>query len=254
MLTTKGCSLSLEYVKEEPNVLKFKVQSWHISRASYRYFIEYRPNSFGVSGVTHYACECAKADEQLVAAHTLLSSYITFFVLGICRKFFSHHKYSAKCLRKTIALQWLMMIAMRIEKILNWWEARGLTIIKHPDLWEKTTIPQVQSSFLCFVGEDRGYGAPHRTYWHQSITGKYSHFACLTAVVVQLLFDKCKDLYLRHILYRFSKISWISKIIFTILYFLLCCGLLPCRLYTKSYRSVRHALFFFFGGFSDPLP
>ena len=72
-------------------------------------------------------------EEQLVVAHTLLPSYITFLVLGICRKFFSHHKYSAKSLRKTIALQRLMVIAMRIKKILNWSEARGLTIIMHPD-------------------------------------------------------------------------------------------------------------------------
>ena len=58
MLDRDG-KLTLEYIKEEPNVLKFKVQSRHISRASYRCFIRYKPNSFGVSGVTHYACECA---------------------------------------------------------------------------------------------------------------------------------------------------------------------------------------------------
>ena len=28
------------------------------------------------------------------------------------------------------------MIAMRVKKLVNWWEARGLTIIKHPNLWE----------------------------------------------------------------------------------------------------------------------
>ena len=51
--------LTLEYVKEEPNVLEFKVHFRHISRASYRCFIRYKPNSFGVSGVIHYASECA---------------------------------------------------------------------------------------------------------------------------------------------------------------------------------------------------
>ena len=55
----KDDKLTLEYVKEEPNVLKFKVQSRHISRAQYRCFIRYKPNSFSVSGVTYYACECA---------------------------------------------------------------------------------------------------------------------------------------------------------------------------------------------------
>ena len=54
----KDGKLTLDYVKEEPNVLKFKVQSRHISRASYRCFITYKPNSFGVFWVIHNACEC----------------------------------------------------------------------------------------------------------------------------------------------------------------------------------------------------
>ena len=45
------------------------------------------------------------SDEQLVAAHTLLPSCITSLMLDICRKFFYQHKYLAKCLRKTNALQ-----------------------------------------------------------------------------------------------------------------------------------------------------
>ena len=76
-----------------------------------------------------------KAGEQLVASHTLLPSYITSLMLDICWKLFNQHKYSGKCLKKTIALQWIMMTAM-IKKIQNWWGARGLSIIKHPDLWE----------------------------------------------------------------------------------------------------------------------
>ena len=37
-ILNKDGKLSLEYVKEVPNVLKFKVKSRHISRASYRCF------------------------------------------------------------------------------------------------------------------------------------------------------------------------------------------------------------------------
>ena len=55
----KDGKLTLEYVKEELNVLKFKVQSRHISRASYRCFIRQKANNFGVSEITHYACQCA---------------------------------------------------------------------------------------------------------------------------------------------------------------------------------------------------
>lgn len=55
----KDGKLNLEYVKEETNVLKLKVPSRHISRTTYRCFIRYKPNSVGISGVIHYACECA---------------------------------------------------------------------------------------------------------------------------------------------------------------------------------------------------
>ena len=41
-MLNKDGKLTLEYVKEKPNVLKFKVQSRHISQASYRCFIIYK--------------------------------------------------------------------------------------------------------------------------------------------------------------------------------------------------------------------
>lgn len=51
--------LNMEYAREEPNVLKVKVQSRHISRTSYRCFIRYAPGTIGVSGIKDHACECA---------------------------------------------------------------------------------------------------------------------------------------------------------------------------------------------------
>ena len=59
------CKQTIEYVKEEPSILRFKVQSWHVSRALRRCFIRYKLNNFGVSGVTH--CE-------------MLSSFSTMFL------------------------------------------------------------------------------------------------------------------------------------------------------------------------------
>ena len=41
----KDGKLVVECAKEETNLLKFKVQSRHISRTSYRCFIRYKPNS-----------------------------------------------------------------------------------------------------------------------------------------------------------------------------------------------------------------
>ncbi|KYN38090.1 hypothetical protein ALC56_07550 [Trachymyrmex septentrionalis] len=54
-----GLHRVIEYIKDEKNVLKLKVPSRHISRATYRCFLRYKPNSIGVSGVTHYVCEYA---------------------------------------------------------------------------------------------------------------------------------------------------------------------------------------------------
>lgn len=58
-MVDKDGKLNLEYVKDETNVLKLKVPSRHISRTTYRCFLRYKPNSTGISGLTHYACECA---------------------------------------------------------------------------------------------------------------------------------------------------------------------------------------------------
>ena len=79
----KDVKLTVEYVKEEPNVLKFKVQSRHISRASYRCFIRYNPKSFGVSKVTNYACEYANSRRKVgccshIAAIVYYLSHATY--------------------------------------------------------------------------------------------------------------------------------------------------------------------------------
>ena len=58
-MVDKDGKINIEYVKDEINVLKVKVQSRHISCKTYRCFIRYKSNSVSVSGVTHYTCECA---------------------------------------------------------------------------------------------------------------------------------------------------------------------------------------------------
>ena len=58
MVDTDG-KRRIKYVKDESNVLKLKVPSRHISRTAYRCFLRYKPNTFGISGLTHYTCECA---------------------------------------------------------------------------------------------------------------------------------------------------------------------------------------------------
>ena len=58
MVDTEG-KLRIEYVKDESNVLKLKVPSRHISRTAYRCFSRYKPNTYGISGLTHYTCCCS---------------------------------------------------------------------------------------------------------------------------------------------------------------------------------------------------
>ena len=53
-------SISLQFVKEQANILKIQLQSRHISRKLYGCFIGYRPNSIGVAGTERYACESVK--------------------------------------------------------------------------------------------------------------------------------------------------------------------------------------------------
>ena len=74
MVDTDG-NLRIEYVKDESNVLKLKVPSRHISCTAYKCFLRYnyKPNTFGISGLTHYTCECARP------AHCwLLFTYLLF--------------------------------------------------------------------------------------------------------------------------------------------------------------------------------
>ena len=39
--------------------------SRHISRTTYRCFLRYKPNSVGISGLTHYFCECANGQRTV---------------------------------------------------------------------------------------------------------------------------------------------------------------------------------------------
>ena len=58
-MVNKEGTFNIEYVKDEKNVLKLKVPSRLISRTTYRCFLRYKPNSVGVSGLSHYAREYA---------------------------------------------------------------------------------------------------------------------------------------------------------------------------------------------------
>ena len=84
MLDTDG-ELRIEYVKGESNVLKLKVPSRHISLTAYRCFLRYKPNTFGISGLTHYTCECANGQRTLSCCLHIAAVvyYLSFFFIYI---------------------------------------------------------------------------------------------------------------------------------------------------------------------------
>ncbi|KYN10229.1 hypothetical protein ALC57_17644, partial [Trachymyrmex cornetzi] len=73
-MVDKNSKLNIEYVKDEKNVLKLKVPSRHISRATYRCFLRYKPN-ISVSDMTHYACECANGRRTIDCCSHIAAIY-----------------------------------------------------------------------------------------------------------------------------------------------------------------------------------
>lgn len=59
-------NINLQYVKSAENILKVEVRSRPINAKTYCCFIEYHPNTDGISGISHYSCDYANADVQLV--------------------------------------------------------------------------------------------------------------------------------------------------------------------------------------------
>lgn len=85
----KDGKLNMEFVKDDKNVLKFKVSSRHISKKTYRCFLRYTPNSIGVSGVTDYFCECANG-RRTVGCCSHVAAVIYYL---------SHARYLSKILK-----------------------------------------------------------------------------------------------------------------------------------------------------------
>lgn len=92
-------SLNLEYVKENSNILKLKVQSRHISRKIYRCFIEYVPNSIGFGSISRHYCECANGMRTVGCC-----SHIAAIVY-----YLSHARYLSKIIRPAETLSRLFL-------------------------------------------------------------------------------------------------------------------------------------------------
>lgn len=52
-------NITIQFVKDQTNVLKAQVQFHHIGSKVYRCFIEYKPDTIEWSGISRYYCQCA---------------------------------------------------------------------------------------------------------------------------------------------------------------------------------------------------
>jgi hypothetical protein len=75
--------LHLLYLKENPDILRFEVQSRHINRQKYKVFLHYEPNSTSIDGIKRYCCTCKNGNRTVgccshVAAIVYYLSYARF--------------------------------------------------------------------------------------------------------------------------------------------------------------------------------
>lgn len=85
----KSDQIKLEFVKDQSNILKVRVPSRHVSRTTYRCFLEYKPNSIGFSGLIRYYCECDNGSRTVgYCSHVAAIVY-----------YLSHARYLSRILR-----------------------------------------------------------------------------------------------------------------------------------------------------------
>ena len=88
MLNEDG-TINLKYLEEDSNILKLEVRSRHASKKRYRLFIDYLPDSVGLSGIKRYYCECANGNRTIgCCSHVAAVIY-----------YLSHARYLSKIVR-----------------------------------------------------------------------------------------------------------------------------------------------------------
>lgn len=93
-------TITLQYVKATPNILKFQVRSRHINSKTYRCFIEYRSNINTISGIHRYSCDCANGRRTVGCC-----SHIAAIVY-----YLSHARYLTKIIRPSEILSRLFTV------------------------------------------------------------------------------------------------------------------------------------------------
>lgn len=74
-------TLNIDFVKDQSNILKLHVRSRHITRKSYKCFIEYIPQRNDCDGITRYFCECPNG-RRTVGCCSHLAAAIYYLSFG----------------------------------------------------------------------------------------------------------------------------------------------------------------------------
>lgn len=88
MITEDG-SITLSYVKEQPDIVRFEVQSRHINSKTYKCYIHYAANTIGISGIKRYCCSCANGNRTVGCC-----SYVASIIY-----YLSYARYLSKIIR-----------------------------------------------------------------------------------------------------------------------------------------------------------
>ena len=91
-------SINLCFIKEKSNTIKVEVKSRHVSRKTYKYFIHYKLESVGYTGILHYCCDCANGRRTIgCCSHVAVVMY-----------YMSHARYLARTVRLAEILSTLL--------------------------------------------------------------------------------------------------------------------------------------------------
>ena len=79
-------TITLQYVKIAPNIIKLQVRSRNINTKTYRCFVDYQPVMNKISGISRYCCDCANGRRTVGCYSHIAAIKYYLFTLNIWLK------------------------------------------------------------------------------------------------------------------------------------------------------------------------
>lgn len=102
-------TITLQYVKITPNIIKLQVRSRHINSKTYRCFVDYQPDKNKISGISRYCCDSANG-RHTVGCCSHIAAIIYYYL--------SYARYLAKIIRSAEILSRLF-INEKVNAVVN---------------------------------------------------------------------------------------------------------------------------------------